>query len=310
MSNRGSRTSSVPDSSWSLRLFKNVFARTIKVSNCVPKHVAFIMDGNRRYARKKDIEIKEGHEAGFISMGKILELCYESGVETTTVFAFSIENFKRSSKEVEQLMSLARERIRQITENGDIAQRFGIRVRVIGDLSLLPTEVLKEVETATEITKYNTRATLNICFPYTGREEIFHSIKNVVKQNLEIDSINELTLDSNVYTSGLPPLDLLVRTSGVSRLSDFMLWQSCNKGVVIELIDCLWPDFTPLYMAWVLLKFVFKKSFLNNSYKLNEETYDGEIFNDDNDDGNDQDEEYDGNDDDGNERLNGNKKTN
>ncbi|EDO19297.1 hypothetical protein Kpol_1036p40 [Vanderwaltozyma polyspora DSM 70294] len=264
------------DTSMPMIFLKNLFSKTIRTSNCVPKHVGFVMDGNRRYAKKKDIEIKEGHEAGFLSMSKILELCYESGVEITTVFAFSIENFKRSSKEVDHLMKLASDRIRQITEHGDLAEKYGIRVRVIGDLSLLPTDVLKDIELATEITKNNNRATLNICFPYTGREEIFHSVKTVLSQNLSGNEINEKLLDSNLYTSGLPPLDLLVRTSGVTRLSDFMLWQVINHDVTIELLDCLWPEFGPIRMGWILLKFVFNKSFTNVGSKTGEE-YDGEL---------------------------------
>ncbi|CAI7041240.1 BEM_collapsed_G0002110.mRNA.1.CDS.1 [Saccharomyces cerevisiae] len=133
------------------------------------------MDGNRRFARKKEMDVKEGHEAGFVSMCRILELCYEAGVDTATVFAFfQFENFKRSSREVESLMTLARERIRQITERGELACKYGVRIKIIGDLSLLDKSLLEDVRVAVETTKNNKRATLNICFPYTGREEILH----------------------------------------------------------------------------------------------------------------------------------------
>lgn len=243
-------------------LAKNLISRTLSVSNCVPRHIGFIMDGNRRYAKKKQMESKEGHEAGFRSMSKILELCYEAGVDTATVFAFSIENFKRSAYEVDAIMSLARERIRQIREHGELAQKYGVRIRVIGDISLLDKDLLKEIKNTMELTRNNTRATLNICMPYTGREEIYHSMKTVLDDDsYSSKNISEEIIDKHLYTAGQPPLDLLIRTSGVTRLSDFMLWQTCSNDVMIEFIDCLWPEFGPFRMAWILLKFAFHKNF-------------------------------------------------
>lgn len=271
--------STFPGYSIALEWIKNIFSRTIKTSNCVPQHVGFVMDGNRRYARRNDIDIKEGHEAGFSSMSQVLELCYEAGVNTATVFAFSIENFKRSPSEVDHLMKLAREKIRQLAQHGEMADRYGIRVRVIGDLSLLPKGVYEDIVEATEKTKNNTRATLNICFPYTSREEIFHSIKDIIAEGITSKNINEATVESHLYTGADPPLELLVRTSGVTRLSDFLLWQVSEKGVVIELFDCLWPDFGPLKMAWVLLKFAFRKSFSDKEHILEDD--DGALENQD-----------------------------
>ncbi|CCF58851.1 hypothetical protein KAFR_0F02540 [Kazachstania africana CBS 2517] len=264
---------SIPGSNSLLSLVKNTFSRTLRSSNCVPQHVGFVMDGNRRYSIKKEIEIKEGHEAGFVSMSRILELCYESGVTTATVFAFSIENFKRSPYEVQSLMDLAKKRIRQLTTNGNLAQKYGIRIRVIGDLSLLDEDLLKEIKDAVELTKDNKRSVLNICFPYTGREEILHSMKEVITERKVKGNtkIGEYLIDRHLYTGGLPPLDLLIRTSGVSRLSDFMLWQVSNKGVTVELLNCLWPEFGPSKMAWILLKFAFKKSLSDRSYTLEKE---------------------------------------
>ncbi|SMN20289.1 similar to Saccharomyces cerevisiae YBR002C RER2 Cis-prenyltransferase involved in dolichol synthesis [Maudiozyma saulgeensis] len=266
-----SEESKIPGHYFVLSLLKNIFSRTLRASNNVPRHVGFIMDGNRRWARKNDIEVKDGHEAGFHSMSRILELCYEAGVDTATVFAFSIENFKRSKYEVDSLMDLAQRRIKQITENGELTDKYGIRVRVIGDISLLDKDVLLDIQHATERTKNNTRATLNICFPYTGREEVVHSMKDVITENYSPSEINEDLIDSHLYTGGLPPLDLLIRTSGVSRLSDFMIWQGSKKGVRIELLDCLWPEFGPLRMGWILLKFAFRKSYSNSKEVIDED---------------------------------------
>lgn len=262
-----------PGYDYSISLIKTVFSNIIKTSNNVPQHIGFIMDGNRRFARKSGIPISEGHEAGFHSMSRILELCYSSNVKVATVYAFSIENFKRSSTEVNNLMKLAHDGIRQLCENGQLASKYGVRIRVIGDLSLLSKNLLKDIETTTKMTQNNKRAVLNICFPYTGREEMLHSMKEIIEltnlneeddenangERIDIDDIDESLIDSHLYTGKLPPLDLLIRTSGVCRLSDFMIWQVVNPKTHIELINCLWPEFSPTKMAWILLKYSFNK---------------------------------------------------
>lgn len=258
-----------PGHEYSMSLIKTVFSNVIKTSNNVPQHIGFIMDGNRRFARKSGISISEGHEAGFHSMSQILELCYSSGVKVATVYAFSIENFKRTSKEVNNLMKLAQEGITQLCANGQLANKYGVRIRVIGDLSLLNTSLLKNIEMTIKMTQNNKRATLNICFPYTSREEMFHSMKEVIELTSingekgidAIKDIDESVIESHLYTGKLPPLDLLIRTSGVCRLSDFMIWQVVNPRTHIELIDCLWPEFGPMKMAWILLKYSFNKYF-------------------------------------------------
>lgn len=271
--------STIPGYSVALEWVKNLFSRTIKSSNCVPKHIGFVMDGNRRYARKNEIEIKEGHEAGFSSLSQVLELCYEAGVDTATVFAFSIENFRRTPSEVDHLMRLAREKIRQIAQHGEIAEKYGVRIRVIGDVSRLHKSVYDDIVATTELTKSNTRATLNICFPYTSREEMLHSIKDVIAGGKKSGEINEASIERSLYTGDDPPLDLLIRTSGVTRLSDFLLWQVSERGVVIELFDCLWPEFGPMKMAWALLKFAFRKTFSDKENELEDD--DGVLENQD-----------------------------
>ncbi|KAH3680608.1 hypothetical protein WICMUC_000228 [Wickerhamomyces mucosus] len=222
------------------------------------------MDGNRRFAKRENIELKEGHNAGFESMAKILEICYECGVKSATVFAFSIENFKRNKYEIDWLMELAKTRFTQMVEHGEICEQYGIKIKIIGDKSLLPIDVLKVLNEAERITQYNTRATLNVCFPYTSRYEITNALKNIVKENVEdlnIDQINEELIDNHLFTAGQPPLDLLIRTSGVSRLSDFLLWQVSSKGVEMEPLDILWPDLKPWHICWILIKFSFNKSY-------------------------------------------------
>ncbi|EMG47928.1 RER2 Dehydrodolichyl diphosphate synthase complex subunit RER2 [Candida maltosa Xu316] len=232
----------------------------------VPQHVGIIMDGNRRYAKDHKIEIKEGHSLGFDTMASTLELLYESGVKSATVYAFSIENFKRSKYEVKWLMDLAKAKFTQINEHGLLCEEYGVKIRILGNKNLLPKDVLGILEETERITKNNSRAVLNVCFPYTSRDEITHSIKTVVDQTskgVKMD-ITEATLDSNLYTNEVPPLDLLVRTSGTFRLSDFLLWQTVSPDCAIVFVDKLWPAFTPWDMLKILINWGFNKYMYGN----------------------------------------------
>lgn len=224
-----------------------------------PRHVGVIMDGNRRYAKSHKIELKEGHNLGFDSMANILELLYESGVECATVYAFSIENFKRLRYEVEWLMDLARSKFQQISQQGELCEKYGIKIKILGNVALLPQDVQKILAETEEITKDNTRAVLNVCFPYTSRDEITNSVKKIVTQAVKDTSvfIDESSIDDFLYTSESPPLDILVRTSGTYRLSDFLLWQAVPSSCAIMFSNKLWPDFT----AWDMIKILLTWSF-------------------------------------------------
>lgn len=241
----------------------------------VPQHVGFIMDGNRRYARQKNIELKEGHNAGYESMAKLLEICYGCGVKSATVFAFSIENFNRSNYEIEWLMALYKTKFQQIVENGEMCEKYGVKIKIMGDLSLLPDDVSQVLRQSEEITKNNKRAILNVCCPYTSRDDITHSMKEVINLNLPEDEITEETLTNHLYSSGSPKLDLLIRTSGVYRLSDFMLWEIVDLDCQIEILDILWPEFGALHLIWILLKWSFNKTYygkrMNNLLNINDE---------------------------------------
>lgn len=237
----------------------------------VPQHIGFIMDGNRTYAKKKHIEIKEGHSAGFESMAKILEVCYDCGVKSATVFAFSIENFKRSNYEIKWLMDLAKTKFKQVVGNGEMCEQFGIQIRILGDLTLLPDDVRDVLLQAQDITKHNTRAILNVCWSYTSRDDIANSIRKIIGQcssnNLNFKDIDEDCISKNLYTGHSPPLELLIRTSGVYRLSDFMLWECSKEGCDIEIVDVLWPQFSALNMVWLLIKWSFNRTY-NSKNKI------------------------------------------
>ncbi|PWY87600.1 Di-trans-poly-cis-decaprenylcistransferase [Aspergillus heteromorphus CBS 117.55] len=332
----------------------------------MPQHIAFVMDGNRRFARSHGIETVEGHNLGFEALARILEVCYKSGVKVVTIYAFSIENFKRSKFEVDALMEMARVKLSQMAQHGEILDRYGAKVRVLGRLDLLRPDVLAAVNRAVDMTSKNGDCILNICFPYTSRDEITSAIRDTVAdysaplsstrsssgsprtpfcethitQNIRAqalnttniktedlpsdtetasassgegggpkptpnhvyengssfsssstlhlpgqqennsnkppaasetpgsdssprkeppiflspESITRQTLDAHLFTRDNPPLDLLVRTSGVERLSDFMLWQ-CHEETEIVFLDILWPDFDlwhflPVLIGW------------------------------------------------------------
>ncbi|KAJ5544964.1 hypothetical protein N7535_006649 [Penicillium sp. DV-2018c] len=322
----------------------------------VPQHVAFVMDGNRRFARSHGIETVEGHHLGFEALGRILEVCYKSGVQVVTIYAFSIENFKRSKFEVDTLMEMAKLKLSQMSQHGDLLDHYGAKIRILGRLDLLRPDVLEAVNKAVDMTSRNGDRVLNICFPYTSRDEITSAIRETVhdystpiqqsrssaaasrtpfseshivhhirtqthgskthdshsdsestssssgqdegtcptsrsnrvyesgssfsssttlhlggqqdpknspqRASNESDSpvylspetISRQTLDERMLTKDTPPLDILIRTSGVIRLSDFMLWQT-HENTEIVFLDVMWPefdlwDFMPVLLGW------------------------------------------------------------
>ncbi|KAI8806677.1 putative undecaprenyl diphosphate synthase-domain-containing protein [Cladochytrium replicatum] len=210
----------------------------------VPRHVGFIMDGNRRYARSRGVKTRVGHEDGFKALEKILEACLKLGVEVVTVYAFSIENFKRKEEEVETLMSLFREKLYELAENEDLVHRYGVSVRLIGAVEMLRDDVREAANKLTESTQHNTRAILNVACPYTSRHEITTAISRAAAAAPTTRTITSRDIGSQLFTSTGPKLDLLVRTSGEMRLSDFMLWQSACEDAELHFVQVYWPQFS------------------------------------------------------------------
>ncbi|EME84947.1 uncharacterized protein MYCFIDRAFT_211018 [Pseudocercospora fijiensis CIRAD86] len=330
---------SLPPVEWGIQQLREMLIGSLKCGP-IPEHIGFVMDGNRRWARKSKVETVEGHHMGFEALARILEVCYKSGVRVVTIYAFSIENFKRSKYEVDGLMDMAKTKLLQLSQHGELLDRYGASVRILGDRSLIRKDVQDQIDLAVDMTKHNEDAVLNVCFPYTGREEITHSVRETVREfsrpptrpqlkrpfsetriqrtilsrqlpdvaeedsaskelsnttsdadsvseqdlenssNLEAPSsqtshstspilkptskseqtlpdpemINAEILTKNTYTADAPPLDILIRTSGVARLSDFMLWQ-CHENTEIKFLDCLWPEldlwhFLPVIVEW------------------------------------------------------------
>eukprot|EP00088_Acartia_fossae_P045507 TRINITY_DN49022_c0_g1_i1.p1 TRINITY_DN49022_c0_g1~~TRINITY_DN49022_c0_g1_i1.p1 ORF type:complete len:300 (-),score=6.64 TRINITY_DN49022_c0_g1_i1:95-970(-) len=235
-------------------LLERLFANILR-SGRIPEHVAFIMDGNRRFARQHNIEKIKGHSQGFERLADTLQWCRYLGITTVTVYAFSIENFKRDQAEVQGLFELFREKIRLLIGEADKLRQHKVRVRIIGNLSYLPQDIQDLIREAEEITRDNEGSTLNVGFSYTSREEITHAVRSAVSKvqsgEIKTEDIDSHQLEKLLYSAPSRPVDLLVRTSGECRLSDFMLWQA--SSAITYFSEVLWPEFN----FWQLLMAVF-----------------------------------------------------
>ncbi|KAH6886721.1 Decaprenyl diphosphate synthase-like protein [Coprinopsis sp. MPI-PUGE-AT-0042] len=233
------------------------FILNVLASGPIPRHVAFVMDGNRRYARRNHKKVQQGHSDGFLALRRVLEVCLKLNIKCVSAYAFSIENFKRSAEEVEALMGMAEEKLVELCDHGDLLDQYGVRLNVIGRTNLLPESVRAAVKKAEDMTRNNNRAILNLCMPYTSRDEMVQSVEACVRHAVESDRvISEKDIDDNLLTSlrNSPPLDVLIRTSGVKRLSDFLLWQCC-ENTQIQYTDTYWPDFGLFELIPILLDY-------------------------------------------------------
>ncbi|PVH99012.1 undecaprenyl diphosphate synthase family protein-like protein [Periconia macrospinosa] len=335
---------SSPPVAWTVRQLRELLIGALR-QGPIPQHVAFVMDGNRRFAREQHIETVEGHNMGFEALARILEVCYKAGVKVVTIYAFSIENFKRSKHEVDALMAMAKLKLLQLSEHGALLDRYGAAIRILGQRNLVKPDVIEAIDKAVAMTAHNKRTILNVCFPYTSRDEITTAVKSTVEQYstpidtvqtpskrtfseshitqhirkqmvgedkdgppaqdhsrsaspaaksigdsnssatstainssekgdvpspgpsyLDAETISIETLNNNMLTAGAPPLDLLVRTSGVERLSDFMLWQS-HENTSIVFLKALWPEFDLWNFLPVLVEWQWQKKKLQEQQR-------------------------------------------
>ena len=208
----------------------------------LPKHLAIIMDGNGRWAKQKGLLRAFGHENGTKSVKTTVEACAKLGIENLTLYAFSTENWNRPKLEVDTLMNLL---ISSLKKEFETLQKNNIQLNCIGNIDLLPTKAKKELLEVIEKTKENTRMTLTLALSYGSREELLNAVKNIsnkVKNNIiSIDSIDESIINQHLYTHNLPDVDLLIRTSGEHRISNFLLWQIAYAELYFT--EILWPDF-------------------------------------------------------------------
>ena len=208
----------------------------LKASGNLPRHIAIIMDGNGRWAKKRGLPRMAGHREGINSVRDIVEVCGQLGVEVLTLYTFSLENWRRPRPEVSALMSLL---VGTINKEVDDLHRNNVQVRTIGHLEDLPSQARNGMLRAIEKTKQNTGLILNLALSYGGRKEILEAVQKIVQSPPQ--EITEETISSHLYTSGLPDPDLLIRTSGEFRISNFLLWQLAYTEIFVT--DVLWPDF-------------------------------------------------------------------
>ena len=211
-------------------------------SENLPKHIAIIMDGNGRWAKEKGFLRVFGHENGTKSVKTTVESCAELGIENLTLYAFSTENWNRPKLEVKTLMQLL---ISSLKKEMNTMQKNSIRLNAIGNLEHLPARVRKELLHVIDETKENTRMTLTLALSYGSRDELVNATKQIcdkVKNNIiSVENIDETLINQHLYTQNLPDVDLLIRTSGEKRISNFLLWQIAYAELYFT--DVYWPDF-------------------------------------------------------------------
>lgn len=209
----------------------------------MPKHIAIIMDGNRRWAKAQGKPASFGHKAGAKTLEKVVRYANKIGLEYITVYAFSTENWKRAEDEVKSLMMLLQNYLDDYSKKADSEN---IRIKILGDITALSQGMQKSIISCIERTKDNTGLTFNIALNYGGRDEIVRAVKNIAKKieekRIKIEDINEEMISNNLYIPGQPDPDLVIRTSGEIRLSNFLPWQIVYSELLF--VEKNWPDFT------------------------------------------------------------------
>ncbi len=220
----------------------------------LPKHVAIIMDGNGRWAKQKGLLRAIGHENGTKSVRQTVEASAQIGIKNLTLYAFSTENWKRPKLEVDTLMRLL---VSALKKEIKTLQDNNIKLNAIGNLTNLPKKVYKELNEVIESTKNNTHMTLTLALSYGSRDELVNAVKeisNKVKNNIiSSENIDESIINEHLYTQNLPDVDLLIRTSGEQRISNFLLWQIAYAELYFTKV--LWPDFTQQHLCDAIIEY-------------------------------------------------------
>ena len=217
----------------------------------IPFHLGIIIDGNRRWAKNKGLFSLEGHRKGLDNVQKIGDYCTKKGVKILTLYTFSTENWKRSKKEVSYLMKLLVKSLSK--KNIQEFHKKKIKLQIIGQKERLPQALQKKIKEAEELTKNNKERILNLAISYGGRPEIIQAVKNIIKKKVPANKITEDLINKNLWTAGLPYPDLIIRTGGAQRLSNFLTWQTAYSEFYF--IKKFWPEFTEEDLDKALLDF-------------------------------------------------------
>ncbi len=214
---------------------------TINTGN-LPRHIAIIMDGNGRWAKKQGMLRVFGHQNGTKAVRQTVEACAKLGVENLTLYAFSTENWNRPKLEVDALMKLL---VNSLADELPTLQNNNIRLNMIGNMNMMPENAQKQLRDVIEKTQANTQMTLTLALSYGSREEIVHAVRSIVEEvksgSLASENINEHVIQQHLYTHNMPDVDLVIRTSGEQRISNFLLWQIAYAEFYFT--EVLWPDF-------------------------------------------------------------------
>lgn len=216
-----------------------VFKKKINIERVLPTHIAIIMDGNGRWAKKRSLPRTAGHAAGSKNFKDIARYCNKIGLKYLTVYAFSTENWKRPKEEVDNIMKIFKDYL----EDAKNFKDENNKVRFIGDRSVLDPDIIRLMKEAEDASADATGLKLNIAINYGGRDEIVHAVKDIVKSGISADDITEQTISERLYTAGQPDPDFIIRPSGEYRLSNYLIWQSAYAEYWFS--DILWPDFKP-----------------------------------------------------------------
>jgi len=216
----------------------------------IPTHVAIVMDGNARWAEQRGLPRLEGHRAGTENIRRVVETFAKYQVKYLTLYAFSTENWKRPKREVRGLMQILSRVIKRETK---ALHEKGVKLRHLGKLDRLSEKLQQQIQHAIELTKDNTRITLSIAFDYGARAEIIDAVKHIIREGLTPDVIDEDVFNSHLYSEGLPDPDLIIRTAGEMRLSNFLLWQSAYSELYFTPVP--WPEFDEEEISKALLAY-------------------------------------------------------
>lgn len=227
---------------------------TVSHTPVVPKHVGYIIDGNRRWAKSHGLPTYEGHLAGYNTLKDIAIATHDTGVEFVSAYVFSTENWKRSAEEVKKLMGLV---LKLVSSDLPEFQKRNIRLRIAGTPERVSPKILKAIETAEKETAGNTGGTFVLCFNYGGQLEIVDAIKGIVADGIAASDIDEKTVAHYLYTPEVPPVDLVVRTSGEQRLSNFMLWRAAYSEFIF--LKKNWPEMTKEDVASIMEEYAHRQ---------------------------------------------------
>lgn len=205
----------------------------------IPKHIGYIVDGNRRWAKQHKLSAYEGHLAGYDTIQKVIMATFGAGIKFVSIYVFSTENWTRSKGEINKIMELV---FKLLTSDLPIFEDKNIKLKILGSRDRLSKNILKAISNAEARTANNKVGTLAVCLNYGGQTEIVDAVKEIIRSGFSPDDINIELIEQNLYAPEIPPIDIIIRTSGEQRLSNFMLWRAAYSEIMF--IDKMWPDMT------------------------------------------------------------------